>query len=331
MTRAEMEPRRGDDALPVMPMCHANSLNFHAAFACGGSAVPVFSRPSFDPGLCLRTFADTGATFTSLVPTHYTMPLDVPAAARAGRGFGRVARLVIPSAPARADTKRAVMEMFPNSGLYGIHVSTEAGWVTMLHPHEQFDRLGSVGRKVVGSAPVRLVGEDGCEVPDGEPGELCSCSPYAFDGYWNLPDETARAFRGDCLSVGDMALCDGNGFIRPRDRRKKLIITGGENVYPSEVERVLMKHPGVRDAAEVGCPDRKWGERVVAAVVRSAGARVGEAELVAWSRERLAGFRQPRRIMFATDNEMPRNATGRILHRTVREVIAGRMADDRPT
>ncbi len=325
MTQVELGLHRDDDALLVMPMCHANSLNFFSAFLYCAGTVTIFSRKSFDPALCLRTFAETGATFTSLVPTHYTMLLDVPEADRARGGFEGVEKLMISSAPARADTKRDVMKMFPNSRLFELYGSTEAGWVTMLHPHEQFDKLGTVGREVVGSAPIRLLDDKGCEVPDGAPGELFSCGPYAFDGYWNRPDKTAEAFRGDYLSVGDIALRDDDGFIRLIDRKKNLIISGGENIYPSEVESVLAGHPSVREAAVVGRPDPKWGERVLAAVVRHSGSEVSEAELLSWARESLAGYKRPREIIFLSENEMPRNATGKIQHRALHDLLTARL------
>ncbi|MGI9333785.1 MAG: AMP-binding protein, partial [Gammaproteobacteria bacterium] len=321
MTQAELGLQRSDHALLVMPMCHANSLNFFTAFACGGGAITIFSHQSFDPAFCLRVFRETGATFTSLVPTHYTMLLDEPPAQHGDGTFDRVEKLMISSAPARADTKRAVMEMFPNSGLFELYGSTEAGWVTMLHPDEQFEKLGTVGREVTGSAPIRLLDDDGREVADGEPGELFSCSPYAFDGYWNLPDKTAEAFRGDYLTVGDIALRDEDGFIRLLDRKKNLIISGGENVYPSEVEAMLATHPAVREVAVIGRPHPKWGERVQAAIVRRVGHETSEAELIAWAKERLAGYKRPRDIVFLADDEMPRNATGKILHRKLRELL----------
>ncbi len=327
MTQVELGLHRRDRALLVMPMCHANSLYFFAAFVGCGAAVSILSRPSFDPELCLRTLRQTGATFTSLVPTHYTMLLDVAESGRPDAVGDRVEKLMISSAPARADTKRAVMEAFPNSRLFELYGSTEAGWVTMLRPEEQFDRLGTVGREVVGSEPIRFLDDAGREVADGEPGELYSSGPYAFDGYWNLPDKTAEAFRGNYLTVGDVGLRDADGFIRLIDRKKNLIISGGENVYPSEVEAALSAHPSVRDVAVVGLPDPKWGERVEAAVVLHAGAETGEAELVSWARERLAGFKRPRGVAFFADEEMPRNATGKILHRSLRDLLAAR----RPT
>jgi fatty-acyl-CoA synthase len=324
MTEVELGLRRRDEALLVMPMCHANSLNFFTSFLYCGAAVGVFSRPSFDPELCLRTLARTPATFTSLVPTHYEMMLDAPSARSGGSGFERIEKLMISSAPARAETKRAVMGMFPNSGLFELYGSTEAGWVTMLHPDEQFDKLGTVGREVVGSAPIRLLDDEGREAPDGEPGELYSCGPYAFDGYWNRPDKTAEAFRGDYLTVGDVAVREPDGYIRLIDRKKNMIITGGENVYPTEVEAVLAQHPAVRDVAVVGRPDDKWGERVEAAVVLRDGAALTGAELIAWSRDRLAGYKRPRAVIFLGAGEMPRNPTGKILHRVLRDMLAER-------
>ena len=113
-------------------------------------------------------------------------------AAIAGRGGRSVEKLMISSATAFAETKRAILEMFPNSGLYELYGSSEAGWVTMLHPDEQFDHLGTVGREVVGSAPIRLLDDDGNEVPDGAPGELFSSSPYQFQGYWNCRTRRPR-------------------------------------------------------------------------------------------------------------------------------------------
>jgi acyl-CoA synthetase (AMP-forming)/AMP-acid ligase II len=250
------------------------------------------------------------------------MMLDVPEVERGNADFASVKKLMISSAPARAETKRAVMDMFPNSGLFELYGSTEAGWVTMLHPDEQFGHLGTVGREVVGSSPIRLLDDDGNEVPDGEPGELYSCGPYAFDGYWNLPEKTAEALRGEYLSVGDMALRDKEGFIRLIDRKKNMIITGGENVYPSEVEAVLAAHPSVKDVAVVGLPDIKWGERVAAAIVLREGKEVDADELIGWSKNRLAGYKRPRTIQFLLSEEMPRNATGKILHRLLREMLA---------
>ena len=180
-----------------MPMCHANSLYFFGAFSYCGGATTIYSRKNFDPEHCVRTLAEGGSTFSSMVPTHYTMMLGLPSAVRERYNLDRVTKLMISSAPARPETKRAVMEMFRSSGLFELYGATEIGWVTMLHPAEQFTKLGSVGRECVGSAPIRLLDGEGREMPDGEPGERYSCTPYTFDGYWRLPEKTAEAFRGE--------------------------------------------------------------------------------------------------------------------------------------
>lgn len=318
VTEIELGIHREDGALLVMPMCHANSLYFFGAFAYCGGAVSIYSRKSFDPEHCVRTLAEDGSTFTSLVPTHYITMLDLPAATRARHDLDRVTKLMISSAPARPETKRAVMEMFRNSGLFELYGATEIGWATMLHPHEQFTKLGSVGRECVGSAPIRMLDEQGNEVPDGQPGELYCNTPYLFDGYWKLPHKTEEAFRGEYCSVGDIAYRDADGYIHLIDRKSNTIISGGENVYPSEVEAALGAHPAVKDVAVVGLPDPKWGERVHAVVVLREGASLDEAGLIAWTRERMAGYKRPRSCSFMGEDDIPRNATGKVLYRALK-------------
>lgn len=202
-----------------------------------------------------------------VMPTHYITMLGLPARARETHDLRRVTKLMVSSTPARPDTKRKIMEMFPNSVLFEFYGATEVGWATMLHPHEQATKLGSVGRECVGSAPIRLLDESGQDVPDGEAGELYCDTPYMFDRYWNLPEKTAAAFVGEHASVGDMDRRDGDGFLYLVDRKSNMFISGGENVYPSAIKGVLGSHPKVRDVAVVGLPDEKWGERVHAAIV----------------------------------------------------------------
>ena len=318
VTELELGIHRQDGALLVMPMCHANSVNFMGAFSYCGGVTSVYSRKIFDPEHCVRTLAAGGSTFTSLVPTHYIMMLDLPGAVADKYDLSKITKLMISSAPARQDTKREVMGMFRNSGLYELYGATEVAWATMLHPHEQYSKLGSVGRECIGSAPIRFLDENGNEVPDGEPGELYCNTPYLFDEYWGLPDKTAAAFNGDHCTVGDMGRRDEEGYIFLVDRKSNMIISGGENIYPSEVEAVVAAHPKVKDTAVVGLPDQKWGERVHAAVVLYDGAFVTEAELNDWCKQRLAGYKRPRTYSFLKEEEMPRNATGKVLHRALR-------------
>ena len=318
-TALEMGFTRADTALLVMPMCHANSLYFSQTFTHLGATCIIDDSKSFDPEALLQKLASEKVTFTSLVPTHFIMMLGLPEAVKARYDVSAVEKMMISSAPARADTKLAILDHFRNGKLYELYGSTEAGWVTLLRPDEQIDKLGSVGREWAGSGPIRLLDPDGREVPDGEVGELYSRTPYVFDGYWKNPEKTAEAFRGVWCSVGDMARRDAQGYLHLVDRKSNMIITGGENVYPSEVEGILGTHPQVKDVAVVGMPDAKWGEAVHAFVVLHEGGQVSASELLEWCRNRMAGYKRPKSVQMLADAEMPRTATGKILHRVLRD------------
>ena len=247
------------------------------------------------------------------------MMLDLSASVRARYNVDAVSKLMISSAPARRDTKLAIMECFRNSRLHEMYGSSEAGWVTLLRPDEQMTQLGSIGRELIGTARIRLLDEAGNEVADGEVGELHSRTPWCFEGYWRLPEKTAEAFRGPYLSVGDLARRDAQGYYTLVDRKNNMIISGGENVYPSEVENLLGSHPKVKDVAVIGRPHPLWGEAVHAVIVLRDGASATEREIVDWCVEKIAGYKRPRSASFLADHEMPRTATGKILHRVLRD------------
>ena len=307
-------------------MCHVNSVFYGFVFTYLGGTVCVYDRRSFDPEHLLRVLAEQGITFTSLVPTHYTMMLDLPAAVRGAQDLQRVSKLLISSAPARRETKLSIMECFPNSRLFEAYGSTEAGLVTLLRPEQQFEKLGSIGREIVGSGRVKLLDAEGLEVPEGEVGELFARTPTAFDGYWNQPQATERAFFDGYCSAGDLARRDGDGFYTLVDRKSNMIITGGEKVYPSEVERVLGAHPDVGEVAVIGVPDVKWGEAVTAVVVPRDGATPTVSALVEFARGQLAGYKVPRQVTFVRPEEMPRTPTGKLLHRVLRDRVASASA-----
>lgn len=321
-TALEMGFGSEDTALLVMPMCHANSLYFSHTFVHLGATCVIDDRRNFDPEALLATLAAEHITFTSLVPTHYIMMLGLPDAVKARYDVSAVEKLMISSAPARKDTKLAIMEFFRNGKLYELYGSTEAGWVTLLRPDEQIERLGTVGREWAGSGPIRLLDEQGIEVADGQVGELFSRTPYVFDGYWKNPEKTAEAFRGYWCSVGDMARRDADGFIHLVDRKSNMIISGGENIYPSEVEGLLGQHPHVKDVAVIGLPHDKWGEAVHAVIVLHDGQSSSATELIDWCRGRIAGYKRPQSIHFVADAQMPRTATGKILHRVLRDQMS---------
>jgi acyl-CoA synthetase (AMP-forming)/AMP-acid ligase II len=318
-TAMEMGFTADDTALLVMPLCHANSLYFGTAFVHLGGTCHIEDRRSFDAEALLRTLAEERVTFTSLVPTHYIMLLALPDDVKRRHDLSAVGKLMISSAPARQETKRGIMTLFPNGKLYELYGSTEAGWVTILRPEEQLEKLGSVGREWAGSGAIRLLDDARREVADGEVGELYSNTAYVFDGYWKNDEKSAEAFDGAWCSVGDMARRDADGYIWLVDRKSNMIISGGENVYPTEVENALGQHPAVRDVAAIGVPHEKWGETVHAVVVLHDGMSASEDELKRWCRERLAGFKCPSSVSFIADDTMPRTATGKIQHRVLRD------------
>lgn len=311
-----------DTGLLVMPMCHSNSLWYATLLAYCGACCVVYDRKSFDPEHCMKTLSDERATFTSLVPTHYVMMLELSAATKAKYATDSVKKLLISSAPARRETKLSIMECFPSSKLLEAYGSTEAGWVTLLRPEEQLSKLGSIGRELTGSGPIKLLDEDGREVPNGEVGEIYSRTPYAFRGYWKLPEKTAEAIRGDYCTVGDMARRDEEGYYYLADRKSNMIITGGENVYPSEVEALLGSHPKVRDVAVIGVPHDKWGQAVHAVIILHGGTTATDSEILEWCKDKIAGYKRPRSLSFISENEMPRTATGKIQHRILRDRYA---------
>lgn len=185
--------------------------------------------------------------------------------------------------------------------------------------------MGSIGREVIGIDRIKLLDENGNEVPVGEVGELYSRGPMMFSGYWNEPEKTKKAFRGDYFSAGDMAYKDEDGFFYLVDRKANMIITGGENVYPSEVENVVGSHPAVKDVAVIGVPHEKWGEQVTAVVVLHQGKSATAQEIIEHCRGKIAGYKIPKEVIFIKDEEMPRSGAGKILHRILRETYGKEM------
>jgi len=311
-----------DKVMLVMPMCHVNSIFYSFPYTLVSAPVFVYNMTSFDPVDLLKTIEKYGITFTSLVPTHYIMMLALPDDIKGNIDVSSIRQLLISSAPARKDLKLAIMEYFKNAELWEAYGSTEGGLVTLLRPEDQFKKLGSIGKEIFGTDRIRILDENRNDVPDGQVGELFYRTPMLFKEYLKEPEKTKQAFDGKWSSAGDMVIRDEDGYYVLVDRKANMIITGGENVYPSEVESVAGAHEAVRDIAVIGIPDDKWGEAVKAIIVLNEGYRGDEAlaeEILEFTKGKLAGFKRPKTIDFIQDDEMPRTPTGKILHRILRE------------
>jgi fatty-acyl-CoA synthase len=311
-----------DKVMLVMPMCHINSIFYSFPYTLVSAPVFVYNMVSFDPEDLLRTIDEYKITYTSLVPTHYIMILALPDEVKNDVDVSSIRQLLVSSAPARKDLKVAIMDYFKNAELWEAYGSTEGGLVTLLRPEDQFKKLGSIGKEIFGTDRIRILDEDRNEVPDGEVGELFYRTPMLFKEYLKEPEKTKEAFEGEWSSAGDMVKRDEDGYYTLVDRKANMIITGGENVYPSEVEEVVGSHEAVQDVAVIGIPDDKWGEAIKAVVVLSAGYEPGEdlaKEILDYCRGKIAGYKRPKTMDFVTDEDMPRTPTGKILHRILRE------------
>ncbi len=311
-----------DKVMLVMPMCHVNSIFYSFPYTLVTAPVFIYNMLSFDPEDLLKTIEKYEITFTSLVPTHYIMMLALPEEKKKSIDVSSIRQLLISSAPARKDLKLAIMDYFKNAELWEAYGSTEGGLVTLLRPEDQFKKLGSIGKEIFGTDRIRILDEDRNEVPDGEVGELFYRTPMLFKEYLKEPEKTKEAFDGGWSSAGDMVRRDEDGYYTLVDRKANMIITGGENVYPSEVESVVGAHEAVKDIAVIGIPDDKWGEAIKAVIVLNQGYEPNEQTadgILQWTRGKIAGFKRPKTIDFVTDEEMPRTPTGKILHRILRE------------
>ena len=229
--------------------------------------VLLFTQKKFDPMHFFDLIKNSKCNFTSLVPTHYIIILDYIKKNGVVNSLKRNFKFMISSAPARKDTKKEILKYFKSSKLYELYGSSESGWVTMLHPKDQFSKLGTVGKECVGSKPIIILDSDKKELKDGQVGELYVVHHITFYIIGKIRKKTKEAYLNNYVTVGDLAYRDNEGYIKLVDRKKNMIISGGENIYPSEVENVLGEHKKIKDIAVVGFENKKWGEIVCAFVV----------------------------------------------------------------
>jgi long-chain acyl-CoA synthetase len=271
-----------------------------------------------DPAAILRLIPEYRVTKAFFVPALILFLLQVPQCAETD--FSSLELIVYGASPAPIDLVRKAVKVF-GCGLAQVYGLTETtGAITYLGPeiHSAGDpeRLKSCGQAMNG-VELRVVDGAGREVATGDVGEVVCRSPQVMLGYWNQSEATNRAIRNGWFHTGDAGYLDKDGYLYIYDRVKDMIISGGENIYPAEVENALFSHPAVADVAVIGVPDEKWGEAVKAFVVKKPGTEVSAEDLIIFARERIAGYKVPRSIDFV--DTLPRNPTGKILKRELRK------------
>jgi long-chain acyl-CoA synthetase len=297
-----------DDAhLVCSPLAHSAPLRFSIRTLEAGGRVVV--QPRFEAEETFAAIEMFGATTTFMVPTHLERILSLGRSALSRHDLSSLRVLAHAGAPIRENTKRMAIDLFPEGSVWEFYGSTE-GQATRISTEEWLRKPGSVGTANPG-AEIVIAGEDGARLGPNKVGEVWVRDP---DGekfeYWRDRAKSRAAWRGNAFSVGDLGHLDDDGYLFLSGRKHDTIITGGVNVYPQEVEAVLVTHPSVAEAVVFGEPHEEWGQQVCALVVGSFGGPLDPDLLRVWARERLAGFKCPRRIEVV--DELPRTPTGKI-------------------
>ncbi len=302
--------RRDDRWLACLPLFHVGGLAILPRSVIYG--IPAVVQESFDPAAVNRAIDEEEITIVSVVATMLLRMLET----RGERPYPDSLRCVLVGG---GPVPQSLLEECAGRGVpvvqtYGL--TEAASQVATLSPEEALRRLGSAGRPLF-TTEVRIEGEGGRALPPGEPGEIVVRGPTVMPGYLNQPEATAQALRDGWLHTGDIGELDADGYLYVLDRRDDLIVSGGENVYPAEVEEVLRSHQAVLDAGVVGLSDEHWGQRVSAMVILRGGVDLSEDELLAFCRSRLASYKVPARLRFV--ERLPRNAVGKLLRDALRE------------
>jgi acyl-CoA synthetase (AMP-forming)/AMP-acid ligase II len=310
----------GERWLIVAPAYHAAAAI--TVFCClywGGS---LYIMADFNPAEVVRVLSEERIALTTLVPAMIQACLvSVPDVAH--RRYDSLRFMSYGGSPISEQTLRRAMEVFGCEFGQGYGMTETTAVLTYLPPpdhlralREKPDLLISAGRPLAGT-DIRIVDDQNRPVPNGTIGQIIGRGPQLMRGYWNQEEASREALHGGWMHTGDAGIMDDEGFIYIQDRVKDMIVSGGENVYPREVEEILFKHPHVADAAVIGVPDDRFGEAVKAVVVVREGESLTEGELVDFCRDKLAGYKRPRSVDFVT--ALPRNPSGKVLKRELRD------------
>jgi O-succinylbenzoic acid--CoA ligase len=304
--------REDDRWLACLPLFHVGGLAILLRGAIYGTTAIV--HESFDAARVNASIEQDGVTIISVVANMLQRMLDE----RRDRPYPATLRCVLlGGGPAPEPLLRRCADLgVPVVQTYGL--TEAASQVATLAPEDALRKLGSAGKPLFGTE-LRIEGPDGEVLAEGGEGEIVVRGPTVTPGYLNRPEATARTIRDGWLHTGDIGYLDGEGYLYVLDRRDDLIVSGGENVYPAEIEAVLQSHPNVAEAGVFGAPDERWGQVPVAVIVLRPGGSISAEALIAHCRERLATYKTPARIEFC--DALPRNAAGKLVRNKLRDLL----------
>ncbi|MDX2088545.1 MAG: AMP-binding protein [Kofleriaceae bacterium] len=306
--------RAGDKHLVVCPLYHAAAPAFVAIMMALGATIVLMNH--FEPEGALDIIQRERITCTMMVPTMLIRISNLPEETLARYSTQSLRWVMSAAAPLTTEAARRFMERF-GPILWNFYGATETGLVTLAGPQDHLARPGTIGKALRGNT-IRLLDDEGRLVPPGAVGELYARNSTLIAGYHKNDEATQSSLREGFFSVGDMGRLDEDGYYYLESRKHDMVISGGVNIYPREIEDHLHAHPAILDAAVIGVPDPEWGETLRAFIVLRNGARLTEAEVIDYCRQGLADFKRPRKVTFL--DELPRNPTGKILKRELREL-----------
>jgi fatty-acyl-CoA synthase len=302
-----------DRHLIVCPLYHSGAFGFYSVMSALGA--PCVTIEHFDEKFVFETIQRERITSAFMVPTMLARLAAVDEKMRSKYDLSSLRWICSGAAPLPTETARRFMAVY-GPILYNFYGATETGFVTLAGPDDHVAHPGTIGKLLRGNR-IRIIGDDGTDVAPGEVGELYTSNEMLIGGYHENKTATDKAMLDGYFSVGDLARVDSEGFVYLQSRKSDMVISGGVNIYPREIEDHLVTHPDILEAAVIGVPDEKWGESLKAYIVPSRPGAVTTEDVISYCHESLAGYKRPRHVEFL--DSLPRNPTGKVLKRELRE------------
>jgi len=296
------------------PLYHGGPWGFSHMHLYIGATLVIEKK--FDAAKVLKAIEQEKITTAFFVPTMFNMMMQLPEKKLDSFDISSVRVLVAAAAPLHTKTKEWILNYFSDAKLFESYGATELGICTSLRHVDQLKKIRCVGKPVLGYE-IALFDDNFNQVPHGEPGVIYTTGPCMCDGYYNNKQATRESSYGKWFSVGDIMKSDEQGYLYVIDRKSDMVISGGVNIYPAEIDNAIMTHPKVVDCAVIGIPNEKWGESLMAVIVLKKGEKCTDEEIIQYCKDNIANYKKPKYVQFV--NELPRNPSGKILKRVLRD------------